>query len=78
MLTTADHLLLGFPLRGLLINIDPIESNETLSITTIRYIPKTSTLCYVTIRSLLSHKSVAMYARFEGEITIFYSLWKNG
>ena len=78
MITTADHLLQGIPLRGLLINIDPIESNETLSMTAIRHSPKTSALCYVTIRCLLSHKSVAMYARFEEQITIFYSLWKNG
>ena len=39
--------------------------------TAIRHSPKTSAFCYVTIRSILSHKSVAMYARFEGQITIF-------
>ena len=39
--------------------------------TAIRHIPKTSAFCYVTIRCILSHKSVAMYAIFEGQITIF-------
>ena len=44
--------------------------------TAIRHSPKTSAFCYVTIRYILSHKSVAMYARFEGQITIFLVLEK--